>query len=379
MKYLAEMDDTQTLALYSGHPLGLFNSGREAPRVIITNGMVIPNYSTRADFNRMNALGVTNYGQMTAGGFMYTGPQGIVHGTTLTVMNALQFASTSRTDTTLPIFVSSGLGGMSGAQAKAGKIAGFIAVVAEVNDKAVGKRLKQGWVDVVTSDLSQVAKYIEESQENGMPRSIAYQGNVIDLWEYLLSKSITVDVGSDQTSLHIPFTGGYYPAGLSLAEANALMTNDPERFKELVQESLLRQVAIIDKHAARGMFFFDYGNGFLLEASRAGAPLARSDGTSKYQSYVEQIIGPCYFDYGFGPFRWICTSGFDQDLHQADQIAIGVLEELQNVAPVEIATQLHDNLLWLREADSHNLVVGSRARILYADCEGRVRIATALK
>jgi urocanate hydratase len=378
MKYLAEMNDSQTLALYSGHPLGLFHSRREAPRVVVTNGMVVPNYSTRDDFNRMNALGVTNYGQMTAGGFMYIGPQGIVHGTTITVKNALQFSSTGRSDTTLPIFVSSGLGGMSGAQAKAGKIAGFIAVVAEVNEKALEKRLGQGWVDVATSDLSQVLQYIKKFQDKNTPASIAYQGNVIDLWECLFSNDVKVDVGSDQTSLHIPFTGGYYPVGLSLTEANEMIAADSHRFKALVQESLRRQVAIIDKHTAQGMFFFDYGNGFLLEASRAGAPIVRPDGSFRYQSYVEKIMGPGYFDYGFGPFRWICTSGSDDDLLQTDKIAIGILEELLKVAPRETKGQLKDNLQWLREAESHKLVVGSRARILYADCEGRRLIATAL-
>lgn len=377
MKYLAEMNDNQTLALYSGHPLGLFNSRNEAPRVVITNGMVVPNYSTREEFNRMNALGVTNYGQMTAGGFMYIGPQGIIHGTTITVKNALHFSSTVRKDTALPVFVSSGLGGMSGAQAKAGKIAGFIAVVAEVNEKALEKRLQQGWVDVATSDLSQVVRFISEFQNKNTPGSIAYHGNVIDLWEYFLSKDIRVDVGSDQTSLHIPFTGGYYPVGLSFAEANEMMVLDPQRFRRLVEDSLVRQVAVIDRYAEKGMFFFDYGNGFLLEAGRAGAPITKSDGTFRYQSYVEKIMGPGYFDYGFGPFRWICSSGSQDDLLQTDKIAIRILEELLEVAPAEISEQVKDNLKWLREADSHQLVVGSRARILYADCEGRVRIATA--
>jgi urocanate hydratase len=378
MKYLAEMSDEQTLVLYSGHPLGLFPSHPEAPRVVVTNGMVIPNYSGQDDYERMNALGVSQYGQMTAGSFMYIGPQGIVHGTTITVMNAARLKLKDG-DGSLrgKLFVTSGLGGMSGAQPKATVIAGGICVVAEVNPQATVVRHSQGWVDEVFMDLGQLAGRIEKARADREAVSLAYQGNVVDLWEYLLEKEVTVELGSDQTSLHNPFAGGYYPAGLGFEEAKLMMAGEPERFKEAVQESLRRQVRAINGLVKKGMYFWDYGNAFLLESGRAGADVFQEDGSFRYQSYVQAIMGPLFFDYGFGPFRWVCTSSDPEDLAMTDRIAASVLEKLAAEAPAEIRGQLEDNLHWIREADSHHLVVGSQARILYADSQGRIAIARA--
>jgi urocanate hydratase len=378
MKYLAEMSDEQTLVLYSGHPLGLFPSHPGAPRVVVSNGMVIPNYSAQDDYERMNALGVSQYGQMTAGSFMYIGPQGIVHGTTITVMNAGRLKLKDG-DGSLrgKLFVTSGLGGMSGAQPKATVIAGGICVVAEVNPQATEVRHSQGWVDEVSTDLDQLAARIEKARVKQEAVSLVYQGNVVDLWEYLLEKDIPVDLGSDQTSLHNPFAGGYYPAGLTFEEANQMMSGEPERFKEAVYHSLRRQVAAINGLVEKGMYFWDYGNAFLLESGRAGADVFLEDGNFRYQSYVQAIMGPLFFDYGFGPFRWVCTSSDPEDLAVTDRIAAEVLEELAAEAPEEIRGQLEDNLHWIREADSHQLVVGSQARILYADSAGRIAIARA--
>lgn len=375
MQYLATMTDNQTLVMYSGHPLGLFPSSPQAPRVIVTNGMVIPNYSKPDDWERMNALGVSQYGQMTAGSYMYIGPQGIVHGTTITVLNAARMHSAGGTAGKL--FVSAGLGGMSGAQPKAAVIAGVVGVIAEINPKAVQKRYEQGWVDEVFTSLDELMPRIRKAVEAKEAVSIAYQGNVVDLWERLVKEDIKVDLGSDQTSLHNPWAGGYYPAGMTLEEANELMVNDPDKFKAEVQESLRRQVAAINQLTARGMYFFDYGNAFLLESSRAGADIMKADGTFRYPSYVQDIMGPLFFDYGFGPFRWVCTSGNPQDLTVTDRLAANVLEEMAKTAPADILGQLNDNLHWIREAGNNHLVVGSQARILYADCEGRTRIAKA--
>ncbi len=375
MQYLATMTDNQTLVMYSGHPLGLFPSSPQAPRVIVTNGMVIPNYSKPDDWERMNALGVSQYGQMTAGSYMYIGPQGIVHGTTITVLNAARMHSAGGTAGKL--FVSAGLGGMSGAQPKAAVIAGVVGVIAEINPKAVQKRYEQGWVDEVFTSLDELMPRIRKAVEAKEAVSIAYQGNVVDLWERLVKEDIKVDLGSDQTSLHNPWAGGYYPAGMTLEEANELMVNDPDKFKAEVQESLRRQVAAINQLTARGMYFFDYGNAFLLESSRAGADIMKADGTFRYPSYVQDIMGPLFFDYGFGPFRWVCTSGNPQDLAVTDRLAANVLEEMAKTAPADILGQLNDNLHWIREAGNNHLVVGSQARILYADCEGRTRIAKA--
>ena len=378
MKYLAEMSDEQTLALYSGHPMGLFPSHREAPRVVVSNGMVIPNYSAQDDYERMNAMGVSQYGQMTAGSFMYIGPQGIVHGTTITVMNAARLKLKGG-DGTLKgkIFVTSGLGGMSGAQAKATVIAGGICVVAEVNPRATEVRHSQGWVDEVYTDLAQLATRIEQARQNREAVSLAYQGNVVDLWEYLLQMEIPVELGSDQTSLHNPFAGGYYPVGIGLNEANVMMAEEPERFKKEVYASLRRHVAAINGLVDRGMYFWDYGNAFLLESGRAGAEVFQEDGSYRYQSYVQAIMGPLFFDYGFGPFRWVCTSSDPKDLAVTDRIAAETLEQLLAEAPEEIRGQMEDNLHWIREADSHQMVVGSQARILYADSQGRIAIAKA--
>ncbi len=378
MKYLAEMSDEQTLALYSGHPMGLFPSHREAPRVVVSNGMVIPNYSAQDDYERMNAMGVSQYGQMTAGSFMYIGPQGIVHGTTITVMNAARLKLKGG-DGTLKgkIFVTSGLGGMSGAQAKATVIAGGICVVAEVNPRATEVRHSQGWVDEVYTDLAQLATRIEQARQNREAVSLAYQGNVVDLWEYLLQMEIPVELGSDQTSLHNPFAGGYYPVGIGLNEANVMMAEEPERFKKEVYASLRRHVAAINGLVDRGMYFWDYGNAFLLESGRAGAEVFQEDGSYRYQSYVQAIMGPMFFDYGFGPFRWVCTSSDPKDLAVTDRIAAETLEQLLAEAPEEIRGQMEDNLHWIREADSHQMVVGSQARILYADSQGRIAIAKA--
>jgi urocanate hydratase len=379
MQYLATMTDEQTLAMYSGHPLGLFPSHKEAPRVVVTNGMVIPNYSKQDDWERFNALGVSQYGQMTAGSYMYIGPQGIVHGTTITVMNAARKVAKPGEDPFKgKLFVSSGLGGMSGAQPKAGDIAGVISVVAEVNPKAAQKRYDQGWVDEIYDDLNGVIARIQKARISGEVVSIAYEGNVVDLWEKLDEENIYVDLGSDQTSLHNPWAGGYYPAGLSFEESNQLMVDDPVAFKEKVQESLRRQVAAINKHTAKGTYFFDYGNAFLLEASRAGADIMAANGKDfRYRSYVQDIMGPMFFDYGFGPFRWVCTSGNPDDLALTDQIATETLEKIRTHSPVEIQSQMTDNIQWIKGARENHLVVGSQARILYADAEGRIEIASA--
>lgn len=374
MKYLAEMTDEQTLVLYSGYPLGLFPSHKDAPRLVITNGMVIPNYSSKDDYEKFNALGVSQYGQMTAGSFMYIGPQGIVHGTTITVMNAARLHS--KGDIAGKVFVTSGLGGMSGAQAKATVIAGAIGVVAEINPQAVEKRHSQAWVDEVYTNLDELVDRIKKAKENKEAVSLAYQGNIVDLWEKLVETDLEIELGSDQTSLHNPWAGGYYPVGLSFEESNEMMNRDPEQFKEKVQASLRRQVKAINKMSARGMYFWDYGNAFLLEASRADADVMKKDGTFIYPSYVQDIMGPLYFDYGFGPFRWVCTSCDPKDIEVTDKIAADVLTEIAKTAPKEISTQLADNIHWIKEAGANKLVVGSQARILYADCEGRTKIAT---
>ncbi len=375
MKYLAEMTDEQTLVLYSGHPLGLFPSHREAPRVVVTNGMVIPNYSSLDDYERFNALGVTQYGQMTAGSFMYIGPQGIVHGTTITVLNAGRKALGAGDTLRGKVFVTSGLGGMSGAQAKAAVIAGAVGVIAEINPAAIKKRYDQGWLNEMYDDLDTVLRRMEEARRRGEAVSIGYLGNVVDLWEALVARDIHVELGSDQTSLHNPYGGGYYPAGLTFEEANRMMADEPEKFREHVHASLRRQVDAINVMTARGMYFWDYGNAFLLEAGRAGAEIFRDDGTYRYPSYVEDIMGPLFFDYGFGPFRWVCTSGDPEDLRRTDAMAAEVMEEIAREAPQQILHQLKDNIHWIREAWDNRLVVGSQARILYADAEGRMKIA----
>ncbi|MBD5253683.1 MAG: urocanate hydratase [Barnesiella sp.] len=379
MRYLSEMTDEQTLVMYSGHPLGLFPSHKRAPRVIVTNGMVIPNYSKPDDWERMNAMGVSQYGQMTAGSYMYIGPQGIVHGTTITVLNAARSRMEPGRDSIGGmLFVSAGLGGMSGAQPKAGVISGVVSIIAEVNPLAVEKRHRQGWVDEVYTDLDGLVARARRAMEGREAVSLAYQGNVVDLWERLADEpDLKVDLGSDQTSLHNPWAGGYYPAGLTLEESKAMMADDPEEFRRRVQESLRRQVAAINRLAERGMYFFDYGNAFLLESARAGADVMNDDGTFRYPSYVQDIMGPKFFDYGFGPFRWVCTSGLESDLEATDRIAARVLEDMLATAPDEIRGQLADNLHWIREASRNHLVVGSQARILYADAEGRARIALA--
>ena len=378
MQYLSEMTDTQTLVMYSGHPLGLFPSHKDAPRVVVTNGMVIPNYSKPDDWERLNALGVSQYGQMTAGSYMYIGPQGIVHGTTITVMNAARkrFAA-GQTSARGMLFVTSGLGGMSGAQPKAGNISQVVSVVAEVNPKAAEKRHSQGWVDELHYDLNVLINRIRTAVATKEVVSLAYVGNVVDLWERLAAENIAVDLGSDQTSLHNPWAGGYYPVGYSYEESNRMMAEEPERFREAVQASLRRQVAAINTLTARGMYFFDYGNAFLLESSRAGADILKADGSFRYPSYVQDIMGPMFFDYGFGPFRWVCTSGKAEDLEKSDQIAAQVLKDIAVTAPEDIRGQLEDNIHWIVEAGKNRLVVGSQARILYADCEGRTKIAEA--
>ena len=402
MQYLATMTDEQTLVMYSGHPLGLFPSHKDAPRVIVTNGMVIPNYSKPDDWERMNAMGVSQYGQMTAGSYMYIGPQGIVHGTTITVMNAarkvrsLDFArddkGDARDDKTVIsterserrnlndrqlLFVTAGLGGLSGAQPKAGNIAGVVSVTAEINPKAAEKRHQQGWVDELHYSLDELIPRIRKAVEAKEVVSLAYVGNVVDLWERLADDGIHVDLGSDQTSLHNPWAGGYYPVGYSLEESKRMMADDPQRFKEAVQASLRRHVAAINRLAAKGMYFFDYGNAFLLESSRAGADVLKEDGSFRYPSYVQDIMGPLYFDYGFGPFRWVCMSEKPEDLAKSDQLAVQVLSEIAARSPEEIAGQMRDNIHWIQEAGRNHLVVGSQARILYADCEGRTKIALA--
>ena len=374
MQYLATMTDEQTLVMYSGHPLGLFPSHKDAPRVIVTNGMVIPNYSKPDDWERFNAMGVSQYGQMTAGSYMYIGPQGIVHGTTITVMNAARKQGGSPAG---KLFITAGLGGMSGAQPKAGNIAGVVSVTAEINPKAAEKRFQQGWVDELHGDLDELIPRIREAVASRKPVSLAYVGNVVDLWERLAKEDMHVDLGSDQTSLHNPWAGGYYPVGYSLEESKRMMAEEPARFKEAVQASLRRHVAAINKLAAKGMYFFDYGNAFLLESSRAGADILKKDGSFRYPSYVQDIMGPMYFDYGFGPFRWVCMSEDPADLAKSDALAVKVLGEIAATAPAEIAGQMRDNIHWIREAGRNNLVVGSQARILYADCEGRTKIALA--
>ncbi|MBP3537716.1 MAG: urocanate hydratase [Muribaculaceae bacterium] len=376
MKYLSEMTDEQTLVMYSGHPLGLFPSHPGAPRVVVTNGMVIPNYSKQDDWERFNAMGVSQYGQMTAGSYMYIGPQGIVHGTTITVLNAARRHSQDGRIAGM-LFVTAGLGGMSGAQPKAGNIAGVVSVTAEINPKAVEKRRSQGWVDEVYTSLDELIARIRSARAEAKPVSLAYQGNVVDLWERLAQEDIPVELGSDQTSLHNPWAGGYYPAGMTFEESKVMMAENPAEFKKRVQESLRRQAAAIGKLAARGMYFFDYGNAFLLEASRAGADVLREDGSFRYPSYVQDIMGPLFFDYGFGPFRWVCSSGKPEDLAKTDEIAARVLEEIRAAAPADIQGQLDDNIHWIKEAGRNHLVVGSQARILYADAEGRTRIALA--
>ncbi len=376
MKYLSEMTDEQTLVMYSGHPLGLFPSHAGAPRVVVTNGMVIPNYSKPDDWERLNALGVSQYGQMTAGSYMYIGPQGIVHGTTITVLNAAR-ALRGSDDISGMLFVTAGLGGMSGAQPKAAKISGVVSITAEINPAAVEKRHSQGWVDEIFYDVDKVIDRALAAQAAREAVSLAYCGNVVDLWERLAERGVKVDLGSDQTSLHNPWAGGYYPAGLTYEESFALMADDPARFKEAVQSSLRRHVAAVNRLAEGGMYFFDYGNAFLLESSRAGADIVKEDGSFRYPSYVQAIMGPRFFDYGFGPFRWVCTSGKPEDLAVTDRIAAEVLSELLETAPDDIRGQLADNLHWIREAGPNHLVVGSQARILYADSEGRTRIALA--
>ena len=376
MKYLSEMTDEQTLAIYSGHPMGLFPSSKDAPRVVVTNGMMIPNYSQPDDWEKFNALGVTQYGQMTAGSYMYIGPQGIVHGTTITVLNGCRKIDDKGTRGKL--FVTAGLGGMSGAQPKAGNIAGVISVTAEINKAASHKRHEQGWVDEIISDLDELASRVKIAVRNKEIVSIAYNGNVIDVWEKFDKENIYIDLGTDQTSLHNPWAGGYYPAGISFEESNKLMIENPDLFKEKVRDSLIRHVDAINKHTAKGTYFFDYGNAFLLEASRAGADIMNENKEGfKYPSYVQDIMGPMCFDYGFGPFRWVCTSADPKDLKKTDDISCEVLEELMKTSPVEIQQQMADNIQWIKGAQENKLVVGSQARILYADAEGRIKIATA--
>lgn len=378
MQYLATMNESQTLHLYSGHPLGLFPSSSEAPRVVVTNGMMIPNYSKPDDWERFNALGVSQYGQMTAGSFMYIGPQGIVHGTTITVMNAFRKILPKNETPKGKIFLTAGLGGMSGAQPKAGNIAGCITVCAEVNPKAATKRYEQGWVDVLVDSLEDLVKRVRQAQAEQEVVSIAYIGNVVEVWERFLAEDIFVHVGSDQTSLHNPWAGGYYPEALTYEESNALMRENPELFKEKVQSTLRKHADLVNQHTAKGTYFFDYGNAFLLEASRAGADIMADNNTDfKYPSYVQDILGPMCFDYGFGPFRWVCTSGKSEDLDKTDEIAMQVLQEIMENAPEEIQLQMQDNITWIRDAKQNKMVVGSQARILYADAEGRAKIAEA--
>ncbi|MCE3258376.1 MAG: urocanate hydratase [Bacteroidetes bacterium] len=380
MQYLAGMTDEQTLVLYSGHPMGLFPSHKDAPRVVVTNGMMIPNYSKPDDWEKFNALGVTQYGQMTAGSFMYIGPQGIVHGTTITVMNAARKKFATEEERKGKLFVTCGLGGMSGAQPKAAKIAGLVSITAEINPKAVKTRHSQGWVDEVYSSLDQLIARTKAAQANRESVSLAYEGNVVDLWERLVKEDMRVDIGSDQTSLHNPWAGGYYPAGLSLEESNKMMAEQPEQFKKEVQKTLIRHINAVNALNEKGMYFFDYGNAFLLEVSRAGGNVFKDKpgGDFRYNSYVQDILGPMCFDYGFGPFRWVCTSANENDLRKTDEIALTVMEEIYKSAPNEIKQQLSDNIVWIRDAMKNNLVVGSQARILYADSEGRMKIAEAI-
>jgi len=378
MQYLATMTDEQTLVLYSGHPMGLFPSHKDAPRVVVTNGMMIPNYSKQDDWERFNALGVTQYGQMTAGSFMYIGPQGIVHGTTITVMNAARKKFKTEEERKGKLFVTCGLGGMSGAQPKAARIAELVSITAEINPKAVKTRHSQGWVDEVYTDLDKLLARTKQAMNNKEAVSIAYQGNVVDLWEKLAKEDFKVDIGSDQTSLHNPWAGGYYPVGISFEDSNVMMAEQPEQFKKEVQKSLVRHINAVNALNAKGMYFFDYGNAFLLEVSRAGGDVFKKNSKEfKYNSYVQDILGPMCFDYGFGPFRWVCTSAKEEDLRKTDQIALSVLEEMFKTAPEEIKQQLSDNIVWIRDAMKNNLVVGSQARILYADSEARIKIAEA--
>ena len=377
MQYLAIMTDKQTLVLYSGHPLGLFPSHPHAPRLVITNGMMIPNYSKPDDWERFNALGVTQYGQMTAGSFMYIGPQGIVHGTTITLLNAGRFIHPQSASLAGTVFVSAGLGGMSGAQAKAAVIAGAIAVIAEINPFAIAKRHSQGWVDEVFSNLDDLIERLKTARAKKEAVSLGFQGNIVDLWEALAAQQIAIELGSDQTSLHNPWAGGYYPVDMSFEDANRLMADNPQDFRKAVQKTLIRHVAAINKMTENGMYFFDYGNAFLLEARRAGADIVKADGAFKYPSYVQDIMGPMCFDYGFGPFRWVCTSGSEDDLACTDTIAFDVLSDLLKKAPIEIQQQLSDNIRWIKAACNNRLVVGSQARILYANAEGRIKIAQA--
>ncbi|WP_420319152.1 urocanate hydratase [Ekhidna sp.] len=378
MQYLATMTDDQTLHMYSGHPMGLFPSHKEAPRVVVTNGMMIPNYSQPDDWEKFNALGVSQYGQMTAGSYMYIGPQGIVHGTTITVMNAFRKKLGAGVSPAGKIFLTAGLGGMSGAQPKAGNIAGCITVCAEVNPNAAYKRHEQGWVDEIIENISELVSRVKKAKENSEVISIAYVGNVVDVWERFFEEEILIELGSDQTSLHNPWSGGYYPVGLSFDESNDLIRNNPAKFKEHVQETLRRHASAVNKHAERGTYFFDYGNAFLLEASRAGGEVMAENGIDfRYPSYVQDILGPMCFDYGFGPFRWVCTSGKPEDLNKSDQIALDVMREIKSNSPSEIQQQMQDNIRWIEEAENNKLVVGSQARILYADAEGRSKIAEA--
>ncbi|UFK98004.1 urocanate hydratase [Kaistella faecalis] len=375
MKYLSEMTDEQTLTMYSGHPMGLFPSHKEAPRVVVTNGMMIPNYSKPDDWEKFNALGVSQYGQMTAGSYMYIGPQGIVHGTTITVLNAFRKI---KKETQGGLFVTSGLGGMSGAQPKAGNIAGCITVCAEVNPKITKIRHEQKWIDEVHENIEELIQRVKTAKENSETVSLAYLGNVVEVWEKFDEENLKIDIGSDQTSLHNPWAGGYYPAGISFEESNKMMAENPDLFKEKVQESLRRHASAINKHTAKGTYFFDYGNAFLLEASRAGADIMAKNGIDfRYPSYVQDIMGPMCFDYGFGPFRWVCTSGKTDDLQKTDEIASDILEEIMKNSPVEIQQQMADNIKWIKGAQENKLVVGSQARILYADAEGRMKIAEA--
>jgi urocanate hydratase len=377
MKYLSEMEDDQTLVIYSGHPLGLFPSHADAPRLVVTNGMVIPNYSSQDHWERFNALGVSQYGQMTAGSYMYIGPQGIVHGTTITILNAGRLMSREGEDMKGKLYLSSGLGGMSGAQPKAASIAGAVSVIAEVNPKAVMTRHSQGWVDEVIADIEKLTRRVISAVERKEVVSLAYLGNIVDVWEKFADEDIKVDLGSDQTSLHNPWAGGYYPAGISFEKANRMISEDPDNFKALVKKSLVRQVAAINRHTEKGTYFFDYGNAFLLEASRAGADILKEDGEFRYPSYVQDIMGPIYFDYGFGPFRWVCCSNNQSDLVVTDAIAIETLEGIMKESPQQIRQQMADNIHWIKEAGKNRLVVGSQARILYADAEGRMAIADA--
>jgi len=377
MKYLSEMTDEQTIVIYSGHPLGIFPSHKDAPRAVITNGMVVPNYSSKDHWEKFNALGVSQYGQMTAGSYMYIGPQGIVHGTTITILNALRILNKKDGDIRGKLYVSSGLGGMSGAQPKAASIAGIISVIAEVNPKAIQTRYSQGWIDEVITDLKKLVNRVRLAKEKKEVVSIAYHGNIVNLWEKLADEDLIADIGSDQTSLHNPFAGGYYPAGLTFQESNKMISADPEKLKIYVKESLVRQVNAINRHTEKGTYFFDYGNAFLLEASRAGANIFNPDGEFRYPSYVQDIMGPLCFDYGFGPFRWVCCSNDPADLEITDSLAAETLENMLKNTPDEIRQQMSDNIHWIKEAGKNKLVVGSQARILYADAEGRIAIADA--